>query len=432
MIHLTIQQLSSYLDGQLSESSAEHTRQHLAECEECASKYAALEEQGTLLTRALTHDPGDAFFDPFASGVQDRIQSDAAAKAKPPTSLKPAAMAGKPAVSSKTDPVSDAPIVPRPEPASAKRTGSATVPPMRRAAPSGMTPVLTPAPRPARSFSWVAAIVVVMILGSVGLLVANAGKIISRVDSLTSRANDGNRAFGSDPLVPPEAGVAPAVPDSGWGSAGSPGQVAIAPNPNPATVPAQPLRAGMASGMAPTGMPAVPGASSTTPRAKANHQGVRTDDELSDGSDPQPVTESGSSLHVVGSLPSPSASEPVQDSSSMTSAGTADPFAALPPDEQPSVRTAQDAMNRAHSDPSANNYEAAASAWEQALDEMRGRPEQTVARQQVAEALYFAWQSSPNTDRADAAMRALRTYLVAAPPGLPREEAKFRLAQLNR
>jgi len=434
VIHLTIQQLSSYLDGQLSESSADHTRQHLAECEECASKYAALEEQETLLTGALTHDPGDAFFDTFANGVQDRILSDAAAP-KPPTSLKPVVPV-KPVASSKADPMSAfGSGNSRAEITTAKRTAAATVPPARRAVTSGVTPSFTPSPRPSRSFSWVAVMVVVMILGSIGLVVANAGKIVSRVESITSRGDSGSRAFGSDPLVPPDAGVAPM--DAGPGSgmtpaqgATSPGQVAIAPNQGPVAGPAQPLHAGMtSSGMAPSGMPAVPG-TSPAPHPKVNHQGAKTDDELADES--VPVTESGSSLHVLGALPQPNANQPVQDSSSMTPAGSADPFAALPPDEQPSVRTAQDAMNAAHSDPSANNYEAAASAWEQALDEMRGRPEQTVARQQVAEALFYAWQASPNTDRADAAMRALRTYLVAAPPGLAREEAKYRLGQLNR
>jgi len=433
VIHLTIQQLSSYLDGQLSESSAEHTRQHLAECEECASKYAALEEQEALLTRALNHDPGDVFFDSFANGVQARIQSDAAAP-KPPTSLKPVVPV-KAAASAKANSIEDlgATDIPRADPTSGKRTGVATVPPARRATASGVAPMLTPSPRTSRSFSWVAVMVVVMILGSIGLVVANAGKIVSRVESITSRGDDGTRAFGSDPLVPSDAGVAPNAADTGVGSAVypglttmSPGQTAITQSVAPGmTAPAQPLRAGTAS----PGVPAVPG---TPPAAhpKANHQGSKTDDEIADES--EPVTESGSSLHVLGALPQPNASQPMQDSSSMTPTGSVDPFASLPADEQPSVRSAQDAMNAAHSDPSANNYEAAAAAWEQALDGMRGRPEQTVARQQIAEALYFAWQASPNTDRADSAMRALRTYLVAAPPGLTREEAKYRLGQLNR
>lgn len=432
MIHLTIQQLSSYLDGQLSESSAEHTRQHLAECEECASKYAALEEQEALLTRALTHDPGDAFYDTFASGVQDRIQSDAAAPAKSAASPNPtvspkSGVTAKSTVPSRPDPIStSATGMPKVvESANAKRVAATSVPPVRRTVASHVPTMLTPSPRPNRSFSWVSALVVIMILGSVGLLVANAGKIISRVDSLTNRSDDGSRAFGSDPLVPPEAGVAPAGADSGWGSAASPGQVAIVPNQAPVAGPVASLHAGMAS----TDMPAIPGPTPAVPKAKPGRQVAKTDDELTDGA--EPVTESGSNLHVLGALPQPS-TEPIQDSASLAPSGGADPFSGLPPDEQPSVRTAQDAMSHAQSDPSANNYEAAASAWEEALDEMRGRPEQAVARQQISDALFLAWQASPNSDRADAAMRALRTYLVAAPPGLPREEAKYRLAQLSR
>jgi len=432
VIHLTIQQLSSYLDGQLSESSADHTRQHLAECEECALKYAALEEQEALLTRSLTHDPGDAFFDSFASSVQDRIQSDAAAPPKSAGSPNPTAspkggVTAKSTVPSRPDQVSTSATGTSTDSESAKlrRAATTSVPPARRVLTSNASPILTPSPRPSRSFSWVSALVVVMILGSVGVLVANAGRIISRVDSLTNRSDDGSRAFGSDPLVPPEAGVAPAGADSGWGSVASSGQVAIVPNQAPVAGPVTSLHAGMAS----TGMPAIPGAT-PAPKAKASRQGAKTDDELTDGA-AEPVTESGSNLHVLGAMPMPN-TEPIQDSASLAPSGDADPFAGLPADEQPSVRTAQDAMSHAHSDPSANNYEAAASAWEDALDEMRGRPEQTVARQQISDALFFAWQASPNSDRADAAMRALRTYLVAAPPGLPREEAKYRLAQLSR
>jgi len=393
VIHLTIQQLSSYLDGQLTDASADHAREHLAECEECASKYAALEEQEALLTGTLTHDPGEPFFEAFASEVETRITSRGSSTPEALAPKLPASRGGTPEVTSK------------------KRPLAMSVPPARR---MGAPDVLTAsASRPSgRSLSWFAAVLLVMIVGSVGVLVANSGRIVSRIDLLADQTIDnGNRAFGPD---------VSATPTSPLPSSDEPAPYDVA-NGTPLRSPG-PAQAGPMTR-----------ASQQQARARASRQDWKTDDEaaIDPGSAGQPVTESGSSMaRALGSMPAPEGSEPVEDPAA--AASPPDPFASLPSDELPAVRTAQQVSERARSEPSANNYEAAAAAWELALDEMRGRPEQTVARQRAAEARFYAWQASPNSDRADAAMRALRTYLVAAPPGLAREEAKFRLAQLNR
>ncbi|HYR69024.1 MAG TPA: zf-HC2 domain-containing protein, partial [Candidatus Dormibacteraeota bacterium] len=70
MIHLTPQQLSSYMDGELNEVSTELVRRHMGMCEECTLKFAALEEQEEQLLHALVHEPGDDFFDRFAGDVE--------------------------------------------------------------------------------------------------------------------------------------------------------------------------------------------------------------------------------------------------------------------------------------------------------------------------------------------------------------------------
>ncbi|MGE5179566.1 MAG: zf-HC2 domain-containing protein, partial [Bacteroidota bacterium] len=62
MIHLTIHQLSSYIDRELPESSTELVRRHLDSCEECTRRFGDLQEQEAILNQVLVHDPGAAFF----------------------------------------------------------------------------------------------------------------------------------------------------------------------------------------------------------------------------------------------------------------------------------------------------------------------------------------------------------------------------------
>ena len=75
MIHLTPQQLSSYMDGELNEASTELVRRHMGACEECTLKFAQLEIQEDLLSKALVHDPGDEFFEQFTEAVGKQIPS---------------------------------------------------------------------------------------------------------------------------------------------------------------------------------------------------------------------------------------------------------------------------------------------------------------------------------------------------------------------
>lgn len=112
MIHLTPQQLSSYMDGELNEASTELVRRHMGACEECTLKFASLEVQEDLLSRALVHDPGDEFFAEFTAAVERQIPTGkdsgakpaslAAARPSPPRATptpaaKPAAQAAPPA-----------------------------------------------------------------------------------------------------------------------------------------------------------------------------------------------------------------------------------------------------------------------------------------------------------------------------------------------
>jgi len=94
VIHLTIQQISTYFDGELGESSATLVRQHFEFCDACARKYAALEAQGRALDQALAAEPGDPFFRQLTSEIAERIRPErvksAAARAVPRPDAPPA------------------------------------------------------------------------------------------------------------------------------------------------------------------------------------------------------------------------------------------------------------------------------------------------------------------------------------------------------
>src|SRR5262245_65932152 len=88
MPHLTDQQCSALVDDVLSPTERTACEAHLADCDECRARLAALSALDESLGRALAHDPGDAYFADFAERVGRRIATesagrpDAAAKAR--------------------------------------------------------------------------------------------------------------------------------------------------------------------------------------------------------------------------------------------------------------------------------------------------------------------------------------------------------------
>src|SRR5206468_355507 len=73
--HLTSEQLSALLDGALPARAAAEAERHVAGCASCRDALAALGAQEESLRRALTHDPGDAYFATFAERVSERIRA---------------------------------------------------------------------------------------------------------------------------------------------------------------------------------------------------------------------------------------------------------------------------------------------------------------------------------------------------------------------
>ena len=89
MKHLTDEQLSALLDGALPAGERAACDAHLAGCEPCRARLAELSALEGSLGKALTHDPGEAYFADFAERVSGRIAAgerrlDAAVEAPKP------------------------------------------------------------------------------------------------------------------------------------------------------------------------------------------------------------------------------------------------------------------------------------------------------------------------------------------------------------
>ena len=83
MKHLTDDQLGAYMDGVLKGRDAEAAGRHIAACQPCREALAELATQDESLKSVLTHDPGEAYFESFASRVEERIAEAAASRARP-------------------------------------------------------------------------------------------------------------------------------------------------------------------------------------------------------------------------------------------------------------------------------------------------------------------------------------------------------------
>lgn len=78
-------------------------------------------------------------------------------------------------------------------------------------------------------------------------------------------------------------------------------------------------------------------------------------------------------------------------------------------------------------------YDDAAEAWLDALPLLANDPEELASgRREVASARYVAWSLLPTPERRAAALEAVRTYLLVAPPGAQRDLAWKWLARLKR
>lgn len=368
MIHLTIQQLSSLLDEELSEASAALAREHLTSCESCSSKFARLGKQEEALARALGSDPEDEFFERFTRRLEERIQSEG-----------PKLIPAKPASSEREQsaPMAHASATPASAahasvaPASAAHASAAQTSRLAPLAPTSrapgsradtsqeahpVRPVYEPLAHrilPSSSaqrqnggpFPWAAAILIVAIAGGIGAFLFGTELVsyllgASGLSSTQPRSAPLTRP-GADDLHPPQYATA---------ELGSPASEPPTDAPPPST--AKPVD-----------------------RTVKSHESSTEEDSSAD----------------------------LESREEPTSGGTGE---------------------------SAATYEAAASDWEQSLASLHG-DEYRAARLHLAEARYRAWKLEPTKERAARVVGAIRAFLVGSQPGIDRENATRWLSEVE-
>ena len=411
MIHLTVQQLSSYLDGQLVGSASDNVQSHLAACRDCSTRFALLERIEAILSESLSIDPGDEFFRELEAEVGSRIRergqrdkdlSTPAVSARyleSPAQARPANGRTDRAPSARTDhrPANtgaDARVVNT----QARISEERIAPAMHRA--EAAPPQYRPSPKRSGSGAWLAFAALAVVAGSVGVVVSRSSFVSAWIvphlglgpeeRSLASRA--------LSPAATPETTTTDSTP-----TVESPG------NPTPSD--------------------AGSGKHEWNPWEPPSSNSSTADDETAPGSAPdanddQADAPEPSTMRADEIIATP-------DSSRRSRATASDPFRALGTESLGPVRAAQQLSDMANADPTAARFETAADGWERALDTMGGVPEQVAVRQLLADALYRAWQAEPTRAHAEAAKTAIKTYLLFAPSGWEREQAKTRLTKLG-
>ena len=411
MIHLTVQQLSSYLDGQLTGSASDNVQSHLAACRDCSTRFALLERIEAILSDSLSIDPGGEFFLELESEVGSRIRE----RGQRDKDL------SMPAVSSVrllTSPVQPRAAGARGDARTANTRGEAR-PPSTIADPrieeSRSERVARaerrsdpPAPRPHRpasptrsgsSGAWLAFAALAVVAGSVGVVVSRTSFVSAWIAPHLGLGPE-QRSLASRALSPPAtpettATEAPTVDSPGdptpsdYGNAGHEWNTWAPPSSH----------------------------SSTADDEMTPDSGNDADDDQA--ASPEPSTMRGDEVIAT------------PDSSRKSRAAASDPFRALGTESLGPVRAAQQLSDMANADPTAARFEVAADGWDRALDTMGGVPEQVAVRQLLADARYRAWQAEPTRARAEAAKSAIKTYLLFAPSGWEREQAKTRLSKLG-
>ncbi|HET9251392.1 MAG TPA: zf-HC2 domain-containing protein [Candidatus Eisenbacteria bacterium] len=470
MIHVTIQQLSSYLDEQLAEGSADLVRQHLAECPECETRLGTLSRMDAALTQALSHDPGEDLYRTLEREIAAALGADAASKAKEiledastkasapprvPTSTAGAARPNRPFATSASgaavskasgstqnrQSVRDVPATAW-TPSAGRGTagrgttergttgrGTAGRSTTERGTAGRRTAARVPDPPRSKGSSagpWVAVLSLAVIAGSVGVVVSHSGAVQGWLDSLISNPNFTVPKPG-DPA--PGTATAPGVPDpTATDSAGATVDVMAIVEATPGTdATPEPATGTNTSTSASAPLPPPP------PRAP---RATSTAD-----SDVEPFDDGGNEFSEEETMPqtpqSMRADEAMATFGSSAGSGRGpggdrktDPYAGLRPESQAAVREAERVHQQTLLHPTAEQFEGAAARWERALEGVSG-PEQVTIRGRLADARYRAWEAGPTSERADAAISAIRSYLLFAPPGSAREEARARLARLD-
>jgi len=433
VIHLTLQQLSAFLDGELTSASTELIRRHLSECDACTLRFGRIEAQEEVMARILVDEPGDAFFVELGESIATAATGGNPAAA--PTEKKKARVADR------TTPV--APPAPRP---SSAHTPPAPDPETRPILYGRRAQDAAPTARGERRA--MSALIVAIVIC---VIVASVAWIGFHRDGGSSRAvprSDSER---------PSALVEPATPESPPPAATAPAEAPPKPAPTVETPMAASVEVAPESAervaleMVPEAVPdTVPIVAPEKTREKPARRRAASD-PMSDGwlrtvvpgrpeptFTPKPPTPAPERLverpvqNVV----------PVRTIITETVVGPADretgpPPAATPqaPAEVSTTRLIQEARSaslRAAKSKDPLAFDGAASAWERAMPASGGSPEDlAMARRELAQARFQAWAISPSAARREAAITAARAYLLYAPPGPERDQAWTWLGRLK-
>ncbi len=396
MIHLTIQQLSSYVDGELVEASANLTRWHLASCQACAAKLSQLEVQKEALANALAIDPDEATLERLTQEIEELIRSPRSR----PSPQHAAAAANGPAVPAGGGTAiagADAPFGGGDIPVPGATT---TIPMAPQWSPRG--PSL--GGRLFRAASWTAAAVIAVIVVSAG--VTHVG-----LEWLAAEG-DGRKASGTDSSQAGVGAIRPEVP----APVDAEGYARIEPAAAGETVLAK------SSEAAEVASPKSNAASRPAPpKSKVTPAAAPSDAPAGDAAE---------------ALDSGFAPEPIRDDDALAaplegrSGPAGDPFAHLGAAARDAVQSAQRHSDEAVNDLSVEGFETAANDWERALPLLGGNA-YLAACLGLAEARYHACQLAPSEDRAARARASIRAYLELAPSGPEREEAAGWLSRLE-
>ena len=459
MIHLTPQQLSSYMDGELNEVSTELVRRHMGVCEECTLKFAALEEQEEQLSHALVHEPGDDFFDRFAGEVERQLPAGSGPRRG---SSSPAARAaGVREAARETARKAARVAAPRSSPA----RDSAVAAPFRAAEAKADRAASLPQPAPEAKPA------------AASLPLADDDADLDADETLAALSLDGpsdelpsaprpspaqrpapepapRHPERKPPSPPPRARAAqrPAqrrpkirrpAPSIPWYAAlilvviaAAAGVVASRTSTVSAWLDSHGLRSPLPNPEKPTatepGAPASPDQGAPTREApeSPSPEGAPSGGEIGSGAaQSSDNSEAGADDFVEAQ---PQGAERFLTSRGTEPAAARDPFAALPPGPLAQVRAAQRSKAAADAQPSADRYDAAADGWERTIPLLRGARQQSLSRLELASSRYRAWESEPTARRAASAAAAIRAYLAFAPQGAPLDLIRNWLARVSR
>lgn len=492
MIHLTIQQLSAFLDGELTDASTELIRRHLSECDACTLRFARIEAQEDVLVRILVDEPGDAFFAELAESIAAQCGGGKAAssasrgeKKKPkaeerkivappkPVAPKPAIaapkaapVAPKPAPTAKplppAKPATAATPAPAPKPAAATTPAPEPMPAPPAAFPEPMArrtitqpPMPSPETRPSlygrraedvtpgvgrSAAAWIAAVVILIIVASAAWVGLHRGAAPPAGAPAVSE-----QAPTPSETTPPES-TSPGAPSAST-SLASPETTPepaplVAPEPEITSEEAPPaapeatheIASEVALQPAPVVQPEPPSVAPAKPKVAPRKAAAPK--SPAPASTPAPAPERLVSRPPQNLVPVRTIiTETVMTPTGPSAESPPPPVAQQAPATTTPTRLVQDAKSASlraakSKDPAA--FDDAASAWERAMPVLGGSPEDlAIARRELAQARFQAWAESPTPTRRVAAVTATRAYLLYAPPGPERDQAWTWLGRLK-